>query len=191
VRAATEIFAERGYRNGSTAEIASRAGISSAQVYYYFPTKDDLLHAVLDHRDRIADELAGPMPEESGDIAAAFLRIAANNESAPGFISLYMILAAESTFPDHAANDYFRARYRRLRDRFAAAFTQWDRDGMLAPGVTIEYAAASTLALWDGIQLQWLLEPEAIDVPAHLAAHLQALSCQRGQTGRSPLKGRH
>jgi hypothetical protein len=52
---------------------------------------------------------------------------------------------------------------------------------MLAPGVTIEYAAASTLALWDGIQLQWLLEPEAIDVPAHLAAHLHALSCRRGQ----------
>ena len=31
VRAATEIFAERGYRNGSTAEIASRAGTVSAR----------------------------------------------------------------------------------------------------------------------------------------------------------------
>ena len=54
------VFAMHGYRNGSTTQIAAVAGVSPAQIFYYFPTKEAVLEAVLDRRDHLADEVAGP-----------------------------------------------------------------------------------------------------------------------------------
>lgn len=46
VAAATEVFAERGL-DASTAEIADRAGVGEATLYRRFPTKDDLIAAIV------------------------------------------------------------------------------------------------------------------------------------------------
>jgi AcrR family transcriptional regulator len=46
VAAAAEVFAERGL-DASTAEIADRAGVGEATVYRRFPTKDDLIAAII------------------------------------------------------------------------------------------------------------------------------------------------
>jgi AcrR family transcriptional regulator len=46
VAAATEIFAERGLE-ASTAEIADRAGVGEATLYRRFPSKDDLIAAIV------------------------------------------------------------------------------------------------------------------------------------------------
>ncbi|GAA4045518.1 TetR/AcrR family transcriptional regulator [Agromyces indicus] len=172
IEAATAVFSVHGYLAGSTTEIAERAGLSGAQVFYYFPDKTAILQAVLANRDRIADEIAGPIPENAAEIPEAILRIARNNESAPGFIRLYSILVAEASSPEHPGKEYFRDRYRRLRMRFDSVFAAMEKQGLLAPGVDSTYAATSTLAIWDGLQLQWLLEPEAVNVASQLGRHL-------------------
>ncbi|HZO06743.1 MAG TPA: helix-turn-helix domain-containing protein [Solirubrobacterales bacterium] len=46
VAAAAEVFAERGL-DASTAEIADRAGVGEATIYRRFPTKDDLVAAIV------------------------------------------------------------------------------------------------------------------------------------------------
>jgi AcrR family transcriptional regulator len=46
VAAATEVFAERGLE-ASTAEIADRAGVGEATLFRRFPTKDDLIAAIV------------------------------------------------------------------------------------------------------------------------------------------------
>lgn len=46
-RAATGIFARKGFDGTRMAEIAEEAGLPKANVYYYFATKDDLYRAVL------------------------------------------------------------------------------------------------------------------------------------------------
>lgn len=46
VAAAEEVFAERGLE-ASTAEVAERAGVGEATVYRRFPTKDDLIAAIV------------------------------------------------------------------------------------------------------------------------------------------------
>jgi TetR/AcrR family transcriptional regulator len=48
LRAAEEVFAERGYGGATTAAIAERAGLPKANVHYYFGTKEKLYRAVLD-----------------------------------------------------------------------------------------------------------------------------------------------
>ena len=48
IRAGYELFAEKGYFNTNTAEIAKRAGVSTGIVYGYFHDKRDILLDVLD-----------------------------------------------------------------------------------------------------------------------------------------------
>jgi AcrR family transcriptional regulator len=50
---ATELFTANGYRGTRVADVGRAAGIASAAVHWYFPTKDDLFAAVL---ERIFDE---------------------------------------------------------------------------------------------------------------------------------------
>jgi AcrR family transcriptional regulator len=45
--AAREVFLERGFQGTAVSEIAARVGIVEGLVFSYFPTKRDLLHAVL------------------------------------------------------------------------------------------------------------------------------------------------
>jgi AcrR family transcriptional regulator len=181
--AAIAEFADNGYNSGSTQQIAVRAGLSSAQIFYYFPKKEDLLYAVLDHRDTVSDAIAAERTGEPDDVPETILRIAAVNETIPGFISLYMILFAESTTPRHPGGEYFRDRYRRLRRIFAEAFAEMEAVGLLRPGVDARYAAMSTLAAWDGIQLQWMLEPEEISVVGHMRRHLTGLVVRPEEPG--------
>lgn len=49
--AAVEVFAEQG-GEASVAEVAARAGVGTATIFRRFPTKDDLLAAVIEHRFR-------------------------------------------------------------------------------------------------------------------------------------------
>ncbi|MAG95507.1 MAG: TetR/AcrR family transcriptional regulator [Alphaproteobacteria bacterium] len=46
--AAREVFAERGYQKASMREIARRAGITPAALYYHFENKEDLLIIILE-----------------------------------------------------------------------------------------------------------------------------------------------
>ena len=48
IAAALETIADLGFANASLARIAERAGISKGVIGYYFPSKDDLVRAVVD-----------------------------------------------------------------------------------------------------------------------------------------------
>jgi AcrR family transcriptional regulator len=64
---AGEVFAERGYRGGSIAEIARRAGVSAPVVYDHFPSKAELYRHLLERhfaelRQVWRDNLPGSEP---------------------------------------------------------------------------------------------------------------------------------
>ncbi|MBK6750076.1 MAG: TetR/AcrR family transcriptional regulator [Pyrinomonadaceae bacterium] len=48
LRAATKVFAGRGYFNSKVSDIAGAAGIADGTVYLYFKSKDDILHSIFD-----------------------------------------------------------------------------------------------------------------------------------------------
>jgi len=57
MRAATQVFAQRGFFNAQVADIARAAGVAAGTVYLYFRSKDDLLVSLFERtmRDAIAD----------------------------------------------------------------------------------------------------------------------------------------
>jgi TetR/AcrR family fatty acid metabolism transcriptional regulator len=48
LRAATKVFARKGYFNSKVADIAAEAGIADGTVYLYFRGKDQILHSIFD-----------------------------------------------------------------------------------------------------------------------------------------------
>src|ERR1051325_947792 len=57
LRAAIDVFAERGYFNAQVADVARAAGVAAGTVYLYFRSKDDLLVSIFERtmRDALAD----------------------------------------------------------------------------------------------------------------------------------------
>jgi AcrR family transcriptional regulator len=167
--AALEVFAVSGYRAGSLRDIAQRVGMSEAGLLHHFPRKSALLLAVLDHKDASARAIVDFEIEDGVQALRDLVELARYNTSVPGVIELYCTVSAEATSPSHPAHEYFKNRYEYVRTSIGAAFERIGRAGRLAPGIHAGRAAVATIALMDGLQVQWLLDPDATDMPEALA----------------------
>src|SRR5213592_3037964 len=54
LRAATDVFAARGFFNSQVADVARAAGVAAGTVYLYFRSKDDLLVSIFERTMREA-----------------------------------------------------------------------------------------------------------------------------------------
>jgi AcrR family transcriptional regulator len=150
-------------------EVAAECGISRAGLSHHFPTKESLLEAVLETRDR--EDLARFRRNGSGGtdgmgILRGMVDLAAHNTAVPGIIGLYAVLSAEAGDPSHPAHQYFIERYERIRKGTAVALRRAGEAGLLEPDVDVDETAIELTALMDGLQVQWLLDPESVDMPA-------------------------
>jgi AcrR family transcriptional regulator len=67
VLAAYREIAERGFEGLRTREVAAEVGVNIATLHYYFPTKESLIRAVLNHamgRFRTTLEMSGSSPDQ-------------------------------------------------------------------------------------------------------------------------------
>ncbi len=165
LRAALDIFGSKGSANGTLADIADQVGMTHAGVLHHFGSKQNLILEVLEFRDR--DDVASLANRHIPDGPALFVHLvgtAMRNSLRPGIVQAYTVLSAESVTDAHAARAYFEDRYRVLRSDVDGAFRALcTQEGVTEPA-TIEMGAASILAVMDGLQLQWLLDPTAFDL---------------------------
>lgn len=173
VLAAHEVFAAHGYRGGSLQDVADKIGMSQTSLLHYFPSKSELLVAVLNVRDEVTGDGELRDPEEA--LIDAVIRQARFNETVPGVIELYTVLCAESVTDNHPGRDYFTQRFERLRHSYSRSFAKLADEDRLREGVDPERAAASLIALWDGIQTQWLMDPAGVDMAGCLRDYLQMI----------------
>src|ERR1700754_711986 len=142
IETALQAFATHGFRGVSLATIAEQAGISEAGLIHHFPTKADLLLAVIEHYEARSVELAQAAMERSeGSYASALLAIAAHHEQDPTFIRLFTVLAAESVNPEHPAHTWFVERYDRVRQGVVDALTGEQERGRVRSDVDPALAA--------------------------------------------------
>ncbi|QIY95687.1 TetR/AcrR family transcriptional regulator [Streptomyces sp. S1D4-11] len=158
VRAALEVIAERGYRGASMASVAERVGLTQQGLLHYFPTKDALLVAVLKERDQWD---AVPDTQWRVDLLASLVEY---NAMRPGIIQTFSALLGESVTEGHPAREYFTERYSRVRASMAAVLRA-EYGERLPNGLTPERTAPLLVAVMDGLQFQWLLDPESVDMP--------------------------
>ncbi|WP_454171199.1 TetR/AcrR family transcriptional regulator [Microbacterium maritypicum] len=176
LKAAVEIFGNKGSTNGTLADVAEQVGITHAGVLHHFGSKQKLLLEVLAYRDQ-ADvaELAEKHIPGGPELFLHLVRTAFANEIRPGIVQAYTVLSAESVTDDHPARDYFEERYTTLRREVTAAFHELcAQEGVRDPD-TIAAASAAILAVMDGLQLQWLLHPETVELGETSEFAIQAI----------------
>jgi AcrR family transcriptional regulator len=159
IEVTTKLIAERGFWGLSMQDVADGCGLTVPGLLHHVTSKDRLLLAVLDHRDAedgraLTDELGhdprrGPGGADLRRVCAALVR---RNASQPEIVRLFAVLEAESLAPDHPAHAYFAARQEHTLAAFAAL-----ADGSVS-------VARQVMAMMDGLQIQWLRDPDGTDL---------------------------
>jgi hypothetical protein len=107
-----------------------------------------------------------PVQQHVQDDGAAEL-MAANaerNRVIPGLVRLYATLATDAlqeNYPE--STEFITARFRQLREDLADPVRQEQEPGSIASDIDLVDAAV-IIAASDGLQVQWLLAPETVDV---------------------------
>src|SRR5215207_5655480 len=117
LRAAEEVFGDRGFERASVAEIAGRAGVALGTFYIYFPDKKS---AFIELVDELGSRLRRDLGEATREVRG---RLEAEREGLRAFFSfvrahrkLYRIVP-QAEFVDEPT---FRRYYERLASRYAA-----------------------------------------------------------------------
>jgi AcrR family transcriptional regulator len=169
---ALDAFGAKGFRGASLANIAAEVGISEPGVVHHFGSKRNLLFSLLEarHREdrkRIDDE------EPSQGLAESLRRLALEHEADPRGIRLLAVLAAESLNPEHPTHEWFVERYRGIREVMTGRVADEQAAGRLPDDIDPSVLARLIIAVLDGLELQFLLDPEPAAVSEPLAAFLE------------------
>ena len=147
---ALEVFAESGFRGASIREIASRVGMTDTGVVHHFGGKGNLLLEVVKQKEN----------EDSDARRDPYLRdLVARNGSRQGTVRLFTTLSAESTDPEHPAHDHFVNRYTSVRENLTERLARDSAAGLIPTSIDPATASRIMLAVMDGLQIQWLLDP--------------------------------
>ncbi|MDQ7991751.1 MAG: TetR/AcrR family transcriptional regulator [Propionicimonas sp.] len=188
VRAATEIFGSKGYKAGPLTEIAEQVGMTHAGILHHFGSKHQLLLEVLSYRDESdVAELDGKHIPDGTDLFRHLVRTAFANAQRAGIVQAYAVLSAESVTDNHPARSYFEGRYHQLRGEVAHAFEVMCAERGVAAPATIAHASASILAVMDGLQVQWLLDPGDVQLGEASAFAIEAIVAAVLDPRESPL----
>ncbi|WP_028050561.1 TetR/AcrR family transcriptional regulator [Cellulomonas sp. URHD0024] len=174
LRAAANTFGSKGYMSGSLTDVAEQVGITHAGVLHHFGSKEQLLVEVLEYRDKEdVRDLEGQHIPGGIELFYHLLRTARMNVDRRGIVQGYTVLTGESVTENHPARAWVTDRFRVLRDEIKTA--------LLAVGegaVTEELAdcaASSIIGVMDGLQIQWLLDDEKVDLPVATQFAIEAI----------------
>lgn len=149
---AIDVFGRLGFHAASMREIAKECGLSQAGLLHHFPNKEALLLALVEEREHsqnIEDNFEGrPWTE------VFYERMLRNMEN-EALTRLWANLVGEATDRKHPAHNYFLDRYQNIRQEFAEILAS---DEMVSDDDRMR--ATLLIAVWDGLQTQWLLDDD-------------------------------
>jgi AcrR family transcriptional regulator len=186
MHSAAKVAAARGLDGASLDLVAEEAGFTKGAVYANFESKEALFLAMLDERfaQRVAEldrvlASEGTIEEQARQAGSDFI---AAIEAEPEWERLFFEFAAYA-----ARNEGFRLelveRYRGLRERIAELFERRAGELGMEPPLPASQVAMMTFAMANGVGLERLLEPEAVDddlFPSMLVTFFAGLQSRDG-----------
>jgi AcrR family transcriptional regulator len=175
LEAALRALAVNGYQGSSLASIATAAGMTTAGLLHHFPSKEQLLIAVLVERDR-SDGARYHLRGFQGLAALdRLVELVGYNSQVPGLVRAFTVLMGEAVGEGHPAREWFEQRYPRRRDNIASALRAGIDSGEIRADIDCDALAAEIIAMMDGLQVQWLLNPDQIDLAAVFAHYIDGV----------------
>lgn len=173
VRAATEVFAEKGYHGATIADVVARSGLSVGAIYTHFRGKDELFLRACDATadlglDELGARLAGleGTADRLATAVAYYVETIDPAEGEPGQVGLIRAWAEGDVEPG------VREMLVRRRERLVGAATLLLREGMargdLPTWLDADAVARAFTALLDGLILQRIEDGHGFDPVATL-----------------------
>ena len=191
LRAAAELICERGFGDTRIADVAKRAGVSSALVIYYFGTRDRLLVDALRYSEEsfytAAEEMLGEVSalRERLSLLIRWTCVREGNDEIPGAWGLWFDLWAQAFRHDEIKSD--RAELdARWREMIVDAINSADAAEFDAK-VNVRMFALEFAALLDGLSIQVALDDPEID--SNMAYDIAMRFAER-ELGLAPAKKR-
>lgn len=155
LRAGLAVFAENGYQKTSIRELAEAANLSQAGLLHYFGSKEELLVAILDRREQENQREAADT-----DDLDRFFEVIRRNVAVPGLAQLFAVMSTCAIEEAHPAHSFFLDRNERLRERLGDAIHARQQTGEISSTLDAARIATILIATADGLQVQWLIDPE-------------------------------
>jgi AcrR family transcriptional regulator len=160
IEVATRLLARNGSRGTSLQEIATASGVTQTGLLHHFPTKEHLLHAVLDYRDEFENSLIWRHGDDPGILVFDVIAdVVSEWSSRPELVGLMAILVAENVGDEAMLHDRLRANYRRTLSQLSHTLEgAVDRREIVGP-IDPDSKAVEILAFLSGLELAWLVDP--------------------------------
>jgi TetR/AcrR family fatty acid metabolism transcriptional regulator len=158
LRAAIDVFAERGYFNAQVADVARSAGVAAGTVYLYFRSKDDLLISIfergmkeaLSESRQLAATVADPRERLRRFARMHLDRIGRDRNAAVVF---QVELRQSTKFMERFSATLLRDYLGLIRD----AIADGQRDGLLRADINATVAAKVLFGALDEMATNWIL----------------------------------
>lgn len=162
----TRLFAARGYAGTSLDLIAKEAKTSKSSIFWHFENKEDLLFTVVDRamsewEVRAGSEiLAQPdPPRQLAKLVELYRQLA---EDRPDTLRLLLGLLLETADANDDVKRRFQRMYTGYRTSIQIVIQEGVNAGYFERRVPSEHLSAMTLALFDGLFVQWFLDRQAV-----------------------------
>jgi TetR/AcrR family transcriptional regulator, fatty acid metabolism regulator protein len=158
LRAAIDVFAERGYFNAQVADVARAAGVAAGTVYLYFRSKDHLLVSIFERtmRDCLARGRASvPTTADAADQLRRFARLhLAHLGRDRNLAVVFQVELRQSTkFMERFSSTLLRAYLGLIRE----AIADGQRQGALRSDINAMLAAKVFFGALDEMATNWIL----------------------------------
>lgn len=181
LNAAMEVFLTKGYQLATINDIAQQAGLSVGAIYRYFPTKADLMLALVHERLGRAPELFARMTRRTDDpwerlVRCVDLFTTALRVRHPGTGRLLLVTLAEAVQHGDVRRG-LHERFAGLVDYVADILAEGVARGRFRADVEPRSVAALLLSLADGVAVYWVTGTPEVELSAmrrSLVAMLQA-----------------
>ena len=177
LQAAYEAVDEHG-ESASLQDIADRVGVTQPALAYYFPSRDELLLAVLERRDVLGKELSRA-PRSEARMVDTMVAATRHTTDHPGLAKLYVTLSAAATDPESPVRHYFTERYQKVTAEITEDLAAQQQSGLVRADESAAHMARALLAVLDGLQIQWMHDP-SVDIAAIAETFTRMLATPAG-----------
>ena len=158
LRAAIDVFADRGYFNAQVADVARAAGVAAGTVYLYFKSKDDLLVSIFERsmresltagREAVAD-LSDPRERLRRLARGHLARLGSDRNLA---IVFQVELRQSTKFMERFSSSHLRDYLGLIRE----AIADGQRSGVFRDDIKATVAAKMLFGALDEMATNWIL----------------------------------